>query len=167
MAAHGLARNTEDVDVIAVGLGEAAAVIAALRAGARVERRRGGLGCCVISGDDDRLADVLDCFGSHSQRLAIDSAQLLDGIPIPHSDALMAMKFAALTSATRPHGKRHQDLADLIHLVDRYHRGRPCTAEVERIAMVVEADACGDPERGAGRWRTIHAAILAGIPIAL
>lgn len=167
MAAHGHVRNTEDVDVVAMAMTEAASVIAALRAETRVERHPGAMGCHVTSHDHGKLADVLDYFGSHAHRLAIDTAVTMDGIQVPRADALMAMKFEALSSATRPQAKRYLDLADLIHLVDRYHRGHDATAQVEEIARVVEADACGDPERGAIRWRTMHAAILAGARITI
>jgi hypothetical protein len=167
MAAHGHIRNTEDVDVVAMAMSEAAAVIAALRTGARVERQPGMMGCHITIHDHDKLADVLDYFGSHAHRLAIDTAMTMDGIQVPRADALMAMKFEALSSAARPPAKRYLDLADLVHLVERYHRGRDVGGEVEAIARVVDADACGDPERGAGRWRAMHAAILAGTRIAL
>ena len=167
MAAHGRIRNTEDVDVVAVAMTDAAAVVAALRPGAHVERHAGSMGCVVSGPNQEKLADVLDYFGSHAHRLAIDTAQTVDGVQAPRQDALMAMKFEALSSATRPHDKRHQDLADLIHLVDRYHRGKDHHAEVESIATVVEADGCGDVKRGADRWRDLHAAIIARSPIAV
>lgn len=167
MAAHGHVRNTEDVDVVAMAMTEAASVIATLRADTRVERRPGAMGCQVTTHDHGKLADVLDYFGSHAHRLAIDTAVIMDGIHVPRADALMAMEFAALTSSARPQAKRYLDLADLIYLVDRYHRGGDANEEVEAIARVVEADACGDPELGATRWRALHAAILAGAPITI
>lgn len=167
MAAHGHVRNTEDVDVVAMAMTEAATVIAALRTSTRVERKPGMMGCQVTARDHGKLADVLDYFGSHAHRLAIDTAVTMDGILVPRTDALMAMKFEALSSPVRPQAKRYLDLADLIHLVDRYHRGRDAAEEVDSIARVVEADACGDSERGATRWRALHAAILNGTRIAI
>lgn len=167
MAAHGHVRNTEDVDVVAMAMTEAATVIATLRAGAQVERKPGMMGCHVTAGDRAKLADVLDYFGSHAHRFAIDTAITIDGVQVPHAEALMAMKFEALTSNTRAQTKRYLDLADLIHLVDRYHRGRDASESIAAIAHVVEADACGDPERGATRWRCLHTAILAGARIAI
>ena len=165
MAVHGHIRNTEDVDVVAMAMSEAASVIATLRSGARVERRPGMMGCHVTIHDHEKLADVLDYYGSHAHRLAIDTALTIDGILVPRADALMAMKFEALTSAARPRAKRYLDLSDLIHLVEHY---RDASADaVEVVARVVESDACGDPERGALRWRTMHAAIVAGAPITL
>lgn len=169
MAAHGRVRNTEDVDVISVDMEEAAKSIATLHRGATVVRYAGAQNCSVLGDDGRKVADVLSYFGAAANRHAVDSAMRVDGVSMPERQAMMALKFEAMTSASRPRDKRAIDLSDLIYLVNRYHRGDSSTAAADSkvIEHLVESDSCGDSTRGAGRWRDLHRAILTDQPIAI
>lgn len=167
MAAYGRVRNTEDVDVIAVDMEHAASCIAGLYQGAAVHRAPGAIGSAVLAADGRKLADVLSYYGGAAFRHAIDTAQVVDGVSVPSRESLMALKFEAISSATRPRDKKAMDLSDLIYLVTR-HRDQSGASDIRRsIGDIVEIDSCGDPLRGKARWEAMYDAILSGSPISI
>lgn len=167
MAAHGRIRNTEDVVVIAVDMEQAASCIASMHQGAAVHRAPGAMGCTVIAADGRKLADVLNYFGGAAFKYAIDTAKLLDGVSVPSPEALMALKFEAVSSDARPRDKRAMDLSDLIYLVTNFHDQNDPETSRRMIGDLVEGDSCGDPLRGRARWETIYDAIISGSPISI
>lgn len=167
MAAHGRIRNTEDVDVIAVDMEQAAACIASMHLGSAVHRAPGAMGCAVFAADGRKLADVLNYFGGAAFRYAIDTAKVLDGVSVPSPEALMALKFEAVSSGTRPRDKRAMDLSDLIYLVTKFRDQNASGTIRSMIGDLVEGDSCGDPLRVRTRWETIYDAIITGSPISI
>jgi hypothetical protein len=165
MAAYGVVRNTEAVDVIAFAVDRAAEAIAACHGHAAAERQPRAINTAVRDRNGTRIADVLNAHHAAAFRHALDGQIVVDGIPVPTRDDLIALKFEASTAPGRRRDKRLLDLSDLIHLIGACHPTDP--ARVAGIATLVDQDSCGDPERGAARWLRLHDDILNDRPITL
>lgn len=164
LAAHGCIRNTEDVDLIAGDMQAAAQAIADAHGHATVQRYPGARNLSVLGPDGSRMVDVLSMYDGHAFRFAIDHQVSINGLPVPSVDALIALKFEAMTNATRQKSRRSLDLHDIEFLVMRYLADD--TAEgprrIQQIAAIIESDAMGDAERGSARWLKLYSDIRSG-----
>ncbi len=164
LAAHGCIRNTEDVDLIAGDMQAAAQAIADAHGHATVRRHPGARNISVIGPDGSRMVDILSMYDGHAFRYALEQKIFLAGLPVPSVDALIALKFEAMTTATRQKSRRSLDLHDIEFLVMRYLAADAADGprRVQQIAAIIESDAMGDAERGSARWLKLYGDIRSG-----
>jgi hypothetical protein len=118
-AAQGCIRTTEDIDLIAGDMQAAAQAITDVLGHATVPRYPGARKLSVLGPDGSRMVDVLGMYDGHAFREAIDHQVSINGVPVPTVDALIALKFEAMTNATRLSSRRSRDLYDIEFLVMR------------------------------------------------
>lgn len=161
LAAYGRVRATEDVDVLALDTDAVGRAILPLRDGLHVEVRPRTFSSAIRDTAGTKYADILSAFHGQVFQRSLESARDFANIPVPSIEWLIAMKFVAMTNATRHRDKQLVDAADLTALVTKHHKDAGASL-TEIIGVSIERDSTGDPLRGIERWKSVYQAILDG-----